>query len=94
MSIRQTDSRGTWTGGELRVGTNRGERDNIEEMEGRKEKTVCPGLVFIEKLQNDDLIMTSLVAVRRPNDDHIMVSRMSNLGTQYLSQRLMMTLSD
>ena len=28
---------------------------------------VCPGLVFIEKLQNNDLMMTSLAALRRPN---------------------------
>ena len=43
---------------------------------------VCPGLVFIEKLQNDDLMMTSFVALRRPNDDHLNdhlnVSRMTS----------------
>ena len=30
---------------------------------------VCPGLVFIEKLQNNDLMMTSFAALRRPNYD-------------------------
>ena len=29
---------------------------------------MSPGLVFIEKLQNNDLMMTSFVALRRPND--------------------------
>ena len=38
---------------------------------GHLEIPVCPGLVFIEKLQNDDLLMTSFVALRRPNDDHL-----------------------
>ena len=36
---------------------------------------VFPGLVFIEKLENDDLMMTSCVALRRPNNDHIKVLR-------------------
>ena len=39
---------------------------------------VFPGLVFIEKLQNDDLMMTSFVALRRPNDDHLKVLGMTN----------------
>ena len=39
---------------------------------------VCPGLVFIEKLQNNDLMMTSFLALRRPNDDHVKVSRMTS----------------
>jgi hypothetical protein len=30
---------------------------------------VCPGLVFIEKLQINDLMMTSFAALRRPNYD-------------------------
>jgi hypothetical protein len=30
---------------------------------------VCPGLVFIEKLQNNDLMRTSFAALRRPNYD-------------------------
>ena len=34
---------------------------------------VFPGLVFIEKLQIDDLTMTNFVALR-PNDDHLKVS--------------------
>ena len=34
---------------------------------------VFPGLVFIVKLQNDDLTMTSFVALRRQNDDHFKV---------------------
>ena len=32
-------------------------------------------MLFIEKLQNDDLMMTSFVALRRPNDDYLKVSR-------------------
>ena len=30
---------------------------------------VCPGLVLIEKLQNNDLMMTSFAGLRRPNYD-------------------------
>ena len=40
---------------------------------------VFPGLVFIEKLQNNDLAMTSFVALRRPNDDHLKVLGMTSL---------------
>ena len=40
--------------------------------------SVFPGLVFIEKLQNNDLTMTSFVALRRPNDDHFKVLRMTS----------------
>ena len=32
-------------------------------------KKMCPGLVFIEKLQNSDLMMTSFAASGRPNND-------------------------
>jgi hypothetical protein len=39
----------------------------------KSNSAVFPGLVFIEKLQNDDLTMTSFVALRRPNDDHLKV---------------------
>ena len=39
---------------------------------------VFPGLVFIEKWQNDDLTMTSFVALRRPNDDLLKVLRMTS----------------
>ena len=37
-----------------------------------------PGLVFIEKLQNDDLTMTSFFALRRPNDDNLKVLGMTS----------------
>ena len=40
--------------------------------------TVSPGLVFIEKLQNDDLMMTSFVTLKRPNDYHLKVIRMTS----------------
>ena len=41
---------------------------------------VCPGLVFIEKLQNNDLMMTSFAALRRPYDViwFLKVSRMTS----------------
>jgi hypothetical protein len=39
---------------------------------------VFPGLVFIEKLQNDDITMTSFVALRRPNNDLLKVLRMTS----------------
>ena len=38
---------------------------------------VCPGLVFLNKLQNYDLMMTNFVALRRPNNDHLKLSRMT-----------------
>ena len=37
---------------------------------------VCPGLVFIEELQNNDLMMTSFAALIRPDYDICKVSRM------------------
>jgi len=41
-------------------------------------QSVFPGLVFIEKLQNDDLTMTRFVALRRPNDDLLKVLGMTS----------------
>ena len=54
------------------------ERRGAADQRGRRAGAVFPGLVFIEKLQNDDLTMTSLVALRRPNDDHSKVLGMTS----------------
>ena len=44
----------------------------------RDSYAVFPGLVFIEKLQNNDLTLTSFVALRRPYNLHLKVLRMNS----------------
>ena len=50
----------------------------LPSLEDEDEDAVFPGLVFIEKLQNYDLTMTSFVALRRLKDDLLKVLRMTS----------------
>ena len=52
-------------------------RANAKLRRKRLTDSVFPGLAFIEKLQNYDLTITSFVALRRPNNDHLKVLRMT-----------------